>query len=600
MLLLLLLLPECAAAQGLGTTTSQSFVSAAVQVTMFLITVLNFLAWFFLSLLDHIMNPRFIFNLNEDGTDGALLFMLREIWQFSRDLVNLGFAIGLIVGAVMMIVTADGTKLKEHMPKFVLALVLVNFSWFVPRVLYDASQIVTYTIYQIPSMMGNAGCVVPATGTDVGPQPCKVVLKFKFFTEQTRTINQTTGIDTADNSTGWKCPLPPLVCIQTASINDASTQVRSETRVLDGLIVNHARLQTLAQIQNAEANVELGEGTPTMAALQRLLGIIVKLVVILVLHIAIVFPLIAMTAAFFIRIPVIWVSMAFMPLVALGYAFPKLREGEYKDLFWEWQNHFFQAIFLPARVAVPFVIGFIMLNAASQVAPPENFGDFPLLPIFVGIRDLWQIMWMGIALFIIWDQSFKALKSDKAGFMGHFTDKIQAVGSSLGSIATSIPMSIPILPLGAGGQKLSIGNILNTADPRAFASHLKNQPNLSLESNKEFFAQRAGLRPRAPADLTQFMQKAQQNNDVRITRNITNIVTASSSNDPKVLREQMEKSIADMRHEFRREMSGRTNQDIIRSLIQADTRQFAGRTEAIDKILSSDTAFANNRGTPTS
>jgi hypothetical protein len=111
-------------------------------------------------------------------------------------------------------------------------------------------------------------------------------------------------------------------------------------------------------------------------------------------------------------------------------------------------DNFLKAVFLPVKVAVPFVIAFVMLNAGAQIGPaPADFGDVPLIPIFVGVRDLWQFLWMGIALFILWKYSFDALSHDKAGFMGHFTEKIQGIGQNLGSLMAQLPLSVPIIPM---------------------------------------------------------------------------------------------------------------------------------------------------------
>lgn len=480
---LLFLAPHAALAQEPGRT----FVSGATNITMFLITILNAISWLTLSLLDFIMDPQVIFGLGPGGGDGPLLNMLREIWQFTRDLVNLGFALGLIIGAVMMIVTADGAKIKEHLPKFVLAVVLVNFSWFIPRVIFDVSQVLTYTVYQLPSLMGNE-CTVPATDEDRQPQPCKIVVEYKFFERNTRTIGDD-GVDRPGGgrpeSRGWYCPLKPLVCVRMVPINEAPAQMHSGTKVLHGLVVNHARMQWLAKIRPREADVRLPQNNDLLRQSPELLGFMAKLVIVLIIHVAIVFPLVAMVAAFFIRIPVLWVSMAFMPLIALGFAFPKLREGEYGDLFWKWQEHFLQAVFLPVRVAIPFVIGFIMLNAGAQLPVPDNFGNVAIVPIIVGVSNWWQVLWMAIAMFIIWKYSFDALKSDKAGFMGMFTEKIQSIGSSLGSVAMQIPTSIPFIPMPGGRQvhnprtgqmeteRTSIGQWLRGADPRRWRDELR-------------------------------------------------------------------------------------------------------------------------------
>jgi len=470
----LLLVPQVTSAQLLQ--PSQQLVSGATSLVSLLISIFNFLTWFFLMILDFIMDPQFIFGTDPNGGDGPLLLMLREIWQFSRDLVNLGFALGLIIGAVLMIVTADGTKIKEHLPKFVLAVVLVNFSWFIPRVIFDVSQVLTYTVYQLPSLLGDNQCTLPPTDT-LPRRPCEVILQFKFFNQANGIIN---GVE------GWRCPLPSIVCYQSVPINDARAEnLRTSTKVLDGLIVNHAKLQWLVQIRPTEAEVRLPNGINNAQAFIRFASIIIKLIVVLLIHVALLFPIIAMTAAFFIRIPILWVSMAFMPLIALGFAFPKLREGEYADLFWKWQEHFLQAVFLPVRVAIPFVIGFIMLNAGSGIDMPMNFDglNVNIVPIIVGVNNLWQILWMGVAITIIWKYSFDALKGDKAGFMGMFTERIQSIGSSLGSVAMQIPTSIPFIPMpgrmvpdGRGGQvqeRASIGQLLRGADPRRWRDELR-------------------------------------------------------------------------------------------------------------------------------
>lgn len=433
-------------AQGI-VPLANSLVEQSSRASLIIITLLNFFAWFTMSILHLIIDPEFIFALDAGGADGPLLMMLREIWQFTRDLVNIGFAIGLIIGAILMIVTADGTKIKEHLPKFVMALVLVNFSWFVPRVIFDFSNVLTYTIYQIPTLLGADGCSLPPGPGEVERRPCVVVTRAEFLT-RTSLVDSTAGTHD-DGSTGWTCPIPRVVCIQKARMDAAGVAVRSPARILDGLVVNHARLQWLPMVDLARPAIPAGVGDTD--ALGRLLVILAKLILIIVLHAAIVFPLLAMAAAFFIRIPVLWITIAFMPIVALGYVFNAAAEFT-KPV----QDNFIKAVFLPAKVAVPFVIGFIMLNAGAELPAPVAAGiDIPVLPIFAGVANSWQFIWMCIALFIIWKFSFEALRSDKAGVMGQFTEKIQGMGSSLGSIARDWTLSqmrvIPFPGRGADG-----------------------------------------------------------------------------------------------------------------------------------------------------
>ncbi|NOS67321.1 MAG: hypothetical protein HOO67_03060 [Candidatus Peribacteraceae bacterium] len=598
------LVPQTALAQL--TTPSQTMVSGATTLVTLVIGILNFLAWLVLAFLDLVMDPQVIFGIPADGGEGPLLLMLREIWQFTRDLVNLGFALGLIVGAVMMIVTADGTKIKEHLPKFALAIVLVNFSWFIPRVIFDLAQVATYTVYQIPSMMGDNACTIPPTETEAR-RPCDVILKFKFFEQTNDIIPGGPGQGMIDESdapatVGWKCPLPSLVCYQTAPINSADAQIRTSTKVLHGLIVNHARLQSLAQVRPLEAEVRLREGVPMRDAFNRLTSILIKLVIALIIHVAIVFPLLAMAAAFFIRIPVLWVSMAFMPLVALGFAFPKLREGEYADLFWKWQEHFLQAVFLPVKVAIPFTIGFIMLNASAMVDPgavPEAFRRGTTIPLFVDINNWWQFLWMGVAIFIIWKYSFDALSGEKAGFMGMFTEKIKSLGSSLGSVALQIPTSIPFIPVpgrtvpdATGKQvqeRMSLGQTLRGIDPRLVRDDLR----LGRFGS---FGNRAGLQGSRTANPEAVNQiNSTSNVDVRnrVTQNLNVAVAAGT---PDAQQKGVRAVIQDLQRNIPILADMRDDQ-IIENLVSAGVIN-AERRKQIEDILRRERGAAGG-GTPT-
>ncbi len=475
--------PAAAGAAASPMTISGTFIDGVQLFAGILIIIMDFLTWFLFRLLDLVMDPSWIFDLNANGTDGSLLQMLREIWQFSRDLVNLGLALLLIVGAIMMIVTADSSKIKEKLPKFVMALVLVNLSWFIPRVIFDVSQVMTYTVYQIPSLLNGDGCTIPDAATGLR-KPCEVVTNVLFFPENTQFVG-TSGVylnpakpqDPLNSSSGWKCPLKPLVCYQSVPFNSPQAQPQMYSKVINGLIINHARLSTLATIGDPRPGgvgpaPACAAGDDPVGCFGQTLSFLVKMIIVLLLHVALLFPMIAMVAAFFLRIPILWVTMAFMPLVAIGFVIgDKMGEFDPVKLFW---NQFLSAVFLPLKVAVPFVIGFIMLNAGSASAPPAVFNQITPIAVFTGVSDLWQFLWMCVALFIIWKYSFKVLKEDE--LMGMFTEKIQGWGKSIGDLAIKAPLAIPWIPNktagGAAGAPVSPLEVLQKFNPNRLAGSI--------------------------------------------------------------------------------------------------------------------------------
>ncbi len=479
---------QTAHAVGAPLTASGGFITGFSFIASILITIMNTFTWFLFMLLDVVLNPVWIFDLNSGP---SLTNMLREIWQLCRDLVNLALALVLIAGAVMMIITSDSSKVKAGLPKFVMALILVNFSWFIPRAIFDVSQILTYTVYQIPSLLNADGCVLPATTTQPA-RPCEIVINYAFFRQTSFIRANGTQVNGAGAvvSTGWRCVLRPLVCIQTVPVGSpqATANMQMHSNVMNGLIVNHARLQTLVRISDPRG---AGIGPAPGGGLNQIgasIMFLVKIVVILVFHAALFFPLLAMVAAFFIRIPILWVTMAFMPLTALSYVIQMPSEFDPKTLF---QKQFLDAVFLPTKVAIPFTIGFIMVNAGASAAPPGPMAQALPIAIFSGVSSLWQIMWMIIALFIIWKYSFDTL-SKGGEFVAPIAQKIKGYGDSTMQLGKAAITNAPIIPIPGAGSA-SLANIGRAIDPNTGLAQIRSgRPLQSFMQNlNEEIARRA-------------------------------------------------------------------------------------------------------------
>jgi hypothetical protein len=243
-----------------------SIITYGSIVVGMLITGLNVLMWVLFWLLGLVTNPDLFF------TDGIVstLFML---WQLFRNIVNVAFAVLLIIGAILTIITANTDRVKGVLPKFVMAVILVNFSWFIPRVIYDVSQVVAYSVYQLPTWVDASDCVVieVAPGGGVIGKKCKVVNNIKFF-EQTDKVT--------DKQDDWDCTLKPLVCVQLKDYDDNTVLNRrsQETVIFNGLIVNFARLKNLAAVVDG-GRIAGGQPTPISALLLWFVKIIVVLVI---------------------------------------------------------------------------------------------------------------------------------------------------------------------------------------------------------------------------------------------------------------------------------------------------------------------------------
>ncbi len=442
-------------------TTISAFMSS-------IIAGLNLLMWVVFLFLTVLLDPDFIFN-----TDGDFLTMLNKIWILARDLVNIAFALMLIGTAIYTIVTAKKDFVVEHLTKFVLAVILVNFSWFIPRVIIDVGNVAAATVYGIPSLITSQGsaaaCKFPSS-KDVPGMKCTKIQDGKYTCDCAMVVDAVFFIDAKDRnkykpSEGWYCPLGEVLCVQTQTL-DVST-VAGHSAVLNGLIVNHARLQSLATVPVAAGG---------QSDIRATVFFMLQQIVVLVIHIALFFPLAAIMVAFAIRIPVLWLTISFMPFVVLKFIVPSQYTGDIPEKIWD---HFLKAAFLPAIVGVPLTVGFILVNVGSNmVTKAVNLNGLKTVTIRLtdGISDFWELLWLIMTLGVIWVGVFAAL--EKMGIMGKGSQAIKATGESLGRLAIKAPLSIPFLP-GPGGKPQSLRQVGQTLNPRLLEGALDRTGNLT-------------------------------------------------------------------------------------------------------------------------
>jgi hypothetical protein len=423
------------------------------------ITVLNVLAWILFAFMSFLLDPTIIFDLNAAGQDGPFMQMLNSVWQLSRDLMNIAFAFMLIGAAIYTILKANKDFLAEYAPKFLLAIILVNFSWFFPRVILDVANVTAAAIYGIPSLLAQnpQNQCVTQHPTSIGPDcvaipnsttfrcQCRMVVDVEFFVDDARLAQLST------NAFGYEC-LTNLVCFKKEVMTPAT--VAGYSAVINGLIVNHARMGELARVP----------APPVGSSVSKIITFLIREALILLIHIALVFPLLAMFIAFLIRIPVLWMCMAFMPFMFLDMvAGEKLTQG-YAKKIWEM---FLKAAFLPALVAVPFTIGYMLLNAGMMIDMSAvgiaAMNSIPLR-LFDGTTNLYQILWLCMALGIIWIGVFAILKGDDILSTG--AQSIKGYGESLGKLVAKAPLATP-LPIGSGPGRPTALSLLRASHPRS-------------------------------------------------------------------------------------------------------------------------------------
>lgn len=389
------------------------------------VAILNSASFILIKILGSLADPS---ALNLDKS----VFLIR-LWRISRDIMNLIFIVMLLAGAIMTIIFAKQDLVKQHIVKFIFAVVLVNFSWFFPRVILDVANVTTATIYSLPSLIDSECQWKDKSGT---PHSCAVVENVLFpGEERTKPCN---GIAPSD-AAGGTSPYQDMMdfTILKVCLDPLNSDTNTAYGIINGLAVNHGRMMYLSVVAPSQPGGGIGDNGKQILMASFMYAFITFL------HVLLVFPLAALSVAMIVRIPILWLTIAFMPLMFIGFIIgEKFIRINTMTIF---TKHFMTAAFLPALVAVPFSIGFIIENELVKggiPTPPSLADEFPLI---AQVNDWGTMIWVIMAFGIMWIGSFWAMKSDD--IYAKFTEPIHQVGNSF----LKLPLHIP-LPADVDGK----------------------------------------------------------------------------------------------------------------------------------------------------
>ncbi len=411
---------------------------------------LDAIQWISFSILDKLLNPNFILNSMDGGT-GSLGDTLNRIWVLSRNIMNVGFAVMLLFGAIYTVVTANKEMINQHMRRFVLAIILVNFSWMFCLMTIDVANVLTTVIYGIPMELtgGKPECKTIINGKE---EKCLVILDVELFPDANR-IKQLKAAKADAKGIGWNEYGP--VFVQKGEWNEANLNSTNgiKTPALQALAGNFSYIGMMSQVD---------KNVPTASSnIQNWTNYLIRQFLVVFIHVALAIPLLALVVAFLMRLPLLWITMAFMPFYFLGWVLEGKLPGaeETKKIL----NEFLKAAFLPAITALPLSIGFIMMNGLATA----NLDALKLqlksaMPITAGITTMFDVVWMAMALGIMWQGTFMAL--EHAGKAGMYGGWFKELGSGLLKIGATAPLHLPFIPQGLRNFAFDMGRPKSITD----------------------------------------------------------------------------------------------------------------------------------------
>lgn len=282
---------------------------------------------------------------------------LKELWILMSNVVYTIFALILIVIALMNIIWKweNTWELKQALPKFIVWVLIVPFSWFMVSALIWLSSILTTSVLSIP--------------TDT----FKDTLNRSWFDK----VEIYTKYDFNLTSKSW---------------STAIKWIDSSKQTLKAFIEdwdNIFSIMTLYTywIMSVDANWKLFQKDTTWWKIENLADLSAKLVFDLIFFVVFFILLIALLMALFVRGIYIWIFTVMSPLFGLLYFFwDKTPEALKNFTFWK----FLGLVMMPVYVAAALSFGLLFISVAWESLTNENCNPKNQLCVTNGTSSNWE------------------------------------------------------------------------------------------------------------------------------------------------------------------------------------------------------------------
>jgi len=423
----------------------QGIMNGIAEFMSTFMSVINALLFFSLGMIGSLLENDYIFGLgnnqelgtNFQGADG-----LRLIWVYVRDFVNIAFVFVLVGAAIYTVVTAgksDGgnTKMKTMLPKFIISLVLVNFSYLICKVVLDTSSVLTTAVFSIV-------------------HDDNIAEYFGKYTEES-------------------CPenlehqqLCEIGCKKIKSISIANRDNQSDNKNIITLKCHEEDIKaenyngssaTMLMAMGMQRVIDLPKlASTTHKASTLTISIIFSFILFLIYSCA----YIALMVALIIRMIVLWVVIPLSPMVFLGMVagdtVSSLKEAD------KIKDTFLTHAFMPVKVAAVLSFSFIMMMINYAIGPnTENFikdgtGSTTLeFDTFIGGNgDFRNLLWGITCAMVVYKGTMEAFKGTMAEGMAN---SVMGFVGKMGEGATTVAKHFQFIPMlvpdGNGGTKIT-------------------------------------------------------------------------------------------------------------------------------------------------
>ena len=393
---------------------------------------------------------------------------LREIWVIMRNIVNIAFVFLLLVVAFYNVTGLGGEgnfALKTVLPKFVLALVAVNFSFLACKIILDAANVVSMAVYDITGSI-----------EDYDASEIKSQMEYMLCNDPT-TISNTAS----SSSEGWSYknanPISKAFCCSSNTEGDETCTTTGETpqtitaskadtedeRKIFGAF-NDAGKSFFRQVDQNNIGIimaiNLGSLNHLTEVASSKTGVGIKDLPIntlfsILMYVVFGFAYVALFIVLLARLVVLWFVIALSPLIALTMVVPQINQyASELNLTEKFMQHLIAPIIIGLSMSIGYLltdkiksegaagidIGGIGNSSVESLTDAGGAGTF-LAP---NVSDLQQLMIICIAVAVVWLGVFGA--ADKT-IASSVTSPIKEFGTKAAKFLAKLPTYAPIVPI---------------------------------------------------------------------------------------------------------------------------------------------------------
>lgn len=425
------------------------------QFLTVLLKVLQRILWPIFLAIGGLLNNDILFGY---GMEQRLL----EVWVQMRNYVNIAFVLVLLGVALFNVLAFKPDSefaLKTFLPKFVIALVAVNFSYIAMKIVLDVTNVATTAVFTLPSSISeDVASPQIVKCTDGNYKNCtianeKVVEKIctSYYGSVEEFQKSAIALNKLDKKQKEAIQQSVLCKVENnkLTLSDNGKKFFSRYNSRNAGLVIAIQFMNVIDVDSISTATDKGLSSLTF-----------NLLFSVILYLVYGAAYLAIFVVLLTRLVALWLFIVLSPFIALTFVVPNLIPESGKSV----KDSFIKNAFAPILMGIPLTLGYIILEAFRHAQTSNEVGlgtAFNMVKLETsGISDLQSMIIAFAAVAIVWVGVFAAANGTIAQTA---VEGIKGKLRGLGLAGVKALKLLPVVPAGEGGKGISYAQALAKA-----------------------------------------------------------------------------------------------------------------------------------------